>query len=120
MNFVEGVISNGHFKGKDVTVNLSTYLFRKNMNGALKATLGIRPEHVFVGDEAKRAPFSKEVVINTVEPMGSNVLCYALFNDQDFKFLVNADLGTKVNDKLTIGFDPAKASCFDKTTEERL
>ena len=120
MNFLEGVVSNGDFKGKDITVDMSNYSYAEPVNNEVKAFLGVRPEHIFVGDDAKAAPFSQEVTVNTVEPMGSDILCYALFNGQDFKFLVDADLSTKVDDKLTIGFDPAKASCFDMNTEKRL
>jgi multiple sugar transport system ATP-binding protein len=120
MNFLEGVVSNGVFKGKGITADMSNYSYKKSINQDLKAILGIRPEHIIVGDAAKSAPFSQEVTINTVEPMGEKTLCYALLNGQDFKFLVDADMDTKVDDKLFIGFDTAKASCFDKNTEERL
>lgn len=120
MNFLEGVVSNSVFKGRDITANMSKYNYKKPFNQDLKALLGVRPEHIIIGDEARSAPFSQEVTINTVEPMGAKTLCYALLNRQDFKFLVDADLNTKVDDKLFIGFDPAKASCFDKNTEERL
>jgi multiple sugar transport system ATP-binding protein len=120
MNFLEGVVVNGVFKGRDISGDMSNYSYKKPIHQDSKALLGVRPEHVFIGDDAKAAPFSKEVVINTVEPMGSNTLCYASLNGQDFKFLVNADLNTNVDDKLFIGFDPAKASCFDVDTRERL
>ncbi len=120
MNFLQGVVSNKTFKGEDITVNLANYNFRKSLKKNVPSILGVRPEHVKIGNEAKSAPFSQDVTINVVEPMGSDVLCYAAFNGQDFKFLVNAEIDTKVNHRITIGFDPAKASCFDKTTEERL
>lgn len=120
MNFLEGNISNNTFRGDEITVDLSTYDFIRDLSGNQPVILGIRPEHVLVGNEANSAVFSQEVTIDVVEPMGSDVLCYAIFNGQDFKFLVDADLHTKVGDKLTIGFDLNKASCFDKATEERL
>lgn len=120
MNFLNGVLSTDTFKGLDIAVNMSGYRFKKPITSDTKAILGIRPEHVLINAKAQNAPFFQEVIVDTVEPMGSDLLCYALFNGQDFKFLVDSDLDVNVNDKLVIGFDPAKASCFDKASEARL
>ncbi len=120
MNFLEGIVVGQTFKGRDVSIDLTNYRFKNGTKPESESFLGVRPEHVLFGEQAKAAPFCQEVTINTVEPMGSNHLCYAEFNGQDFKFLVAADLKIRVDDKLLIGFDPAKASCFGKKTEERL
>ncbi len=120
MNFLEGTVDGRTFKGRDISIDLTTYQFKNGTAPSAETLLGVRPEHIIFGEQARVAPFCREVTINTVEPMGSNHLCYAEFNGQDFKFLVDADLKTQVRDSLLIGFDPAKASCFDKRTEERL
>lgn len=120
MNFMEGSFSNKTFKGKEITVNLEDYHFKTEPQQNTQIILGVRPELILIGDEAKSASFSQEVTIDVVEPMGAEVLCYAIFNGQDFKFLVNADLNTKDGDRLLIGFNLDKASCFDKETEVRL
>ena len=76
-------------------------------------TLGIRPEHVLFGDAAKGAPFSKEVIVEVVEPMGADTLVWAMIDDLSFRFRVEGQLQLRRGEAVIIGFDPARGSMFD-------
>ena len=76
-------------------------------------TLGIRPEHVLFGEAASSAPFSREVTVEVVEPMGADTLVWAMIDDLSFRFRVEGQLQLRHGDKVTIGFDPARGSMFD-------
>ena len=61
-----------------------------------------------------------EVVIDLVEPMGADTLVYATLNGQNFRIRMDGQAAVKPKETLAIGIDPARASLFDKKTENRL
>ena len=118
MNFIEGTLTPGKkpvFTSGDLSIpmdgyNLTQTLGKAPMQGV---TLGIRPEHVLFGDASSSAPFSREVVVEVVEPMGADTLVWAMIGDLSFRFRVEGQLQLRSGDKVTIGFDPARGSMFD-------
>jgi multiple sugar transport system ATP-binding protein len=116
MNFFEGSVTDGQFVSGDMTVDLSRYDF---IDGCptTQASFGIRPEHVVVNDDA---PFSTTAHVDIVEPMGSDTLVWTKINGTSFRFRMDGQATVSTGDDLNIGFDPARASLFDKTTELRL
>ena len=123
MNFVEGRINGGAapaFAAGDVDVPLERYEFDRGGSDGTACSLGIRPEHVALGDAAAAMPFKREVGIEIVEPMGSDTLVWTRFGGADFSFRVEAEKPVRVGEKVTIGFDPGRASLFDSSSGDRL
>ena len=80
MNFLDGEVgvSGGapRFSAEGLDIPLARYTFDAPAPRPGAAVLGIRPEHVGVGDAGERLPFSTKVEIEIVEPMGSDTLVW--------------------------------------------
>jgi multiple sugar transport system ATP-binding protein len=122
MNFIEGELAGKipTFKKDKVSVPLSRYEFSNGSEQAGDVVLGIRPEHIAFGEAAKALPFSQDAEVEIVEPMGSDTLVWTKFGGQNLSFRVESEKHLTVGDRVTIGFDPARASLFDRTSEIRL
>ena len=108
------------FKAGDAAIALARYAFSGNGPKPGAVTFGIRPEHVFVDKAASDQPFTDEVEIDVVEPMGADTLVWSKLGGQEFRFRVDGQMPLKKRDRVRIGFDPARASLFDAETEMRL
>jgi multiple sugar transport system ATP-binding protein len=73
-----------------------------------------------MGAEGRARPFSHEVEIEVVEPMGANTLVWTKLESTNFAFLVDSEDRPKVGERTVIGFDPGRASLFDDATGARL
>ena len=121
MNFVEGTLNGDTFTSNDGTVMpVGAYEYIAAPTGETKVVLGIRPEHIFVGDAAAEMPFKTEVEIEIVEPMGSETLAWTKIAGLPVTFRCSADIDINAGDKITVGFDIARGSLFDAGTEARL
>jgi multiple sugar transport system ATP-binding protein len=65
-------------------------------------------------------PFQSEVTVEIVEPMGSDTLVWTKLAGQDFRFRMDGQAEVDEGDRVRIGFDPARASLFDRAAEERM
>jgi multiple sugar transport system ATP-binding protein len=122
INFLDGVVKGGAkpgFVADQISIPLSGYTAVAPLIDG-KAAFGIRPEHVVVGAAAKAQPFSQEIEIEVVEPMGSDTLVWAKLAGQEFRFRVDGQSAFYAGQKILAGFDPARASLFDAETELRL
>ncbi|NOZ31834.1 MAG: ABC transporter ATP-binding protein [Alphaproteobacteria bacterium] len=126
MNFMEGDLSG---TGSDAVIQLEGlkvpmkgYEFAEGgaVAGAGKAILGVRPEHVLVGKAAANMPVTVEIEVEIVEPMGADVVAWTQVAGKSFTFRTDSEILLKPGDKVTIGFDPARASLFDQKTGHRL
>ncbi len=119
MNFFKGEINGSAFTTNGTEIALDNYNW---MNGPASgpAWLGVRPEHVVVGDAANSMPFQGEIEVDLFEPMGSDTLIYTSFAGIDFHFRMDGQEKVADGDRLKIGFDVARASMFDVATEDRL
>ena len=123
MNFLEGTLdSQGTpaFRAGDIVVPLSRYGFDNSAEPKDRVVLGVRPEHIFHGAAASSQPFSKEVEIDVVEPMGSDTLVWGKLGSHNLSFRVESEKPLQVGERIPIGFDPARASLFDGASGERL
>jgi multiple sugar transport system ATP-binding protein len=123
MNFLKGKLTGGanpSIAVEGVDIPLTGYAFEGGAEDNPAAILGIRPEHVAVGAAADAMPFSTEVEIEIVEPMGSDTLGWTRFGDQPFTFRCDAEIDLKVGGKVKIGFDPARGSVFDVESGNRI
>ena len=84
-----------------------------------EAVLGIRPEHIGVGqDRPERQPASGRVTI--VEPMGAETILWTEFGGKPASIRVDGDSTVKPGDTVPFSFDVARASLFDAASGERL
>jgi multiple sugar transport system ATP-binding protein len=123
MNFLEGSVEANSapvFRLNDFAVPLTGYKFDSKASSSSAAALGVRPEHVIYGAAAAQQPFSREVEVEVVEPMGSDTLVWSKLGNQNFSFRVEAEKPLKVGDRINIGFDPGRASIFEGSSGRRL
>ena len=126
MNFLKGkILQDGKplFKlegGWCESPDLSNYKFQETIKAEKEVWLGIRPESVVVGGEAKNMPVNFNLEIEVFEPMGADTLVWSQIGGQEFRFMVDVNTSINVGDTLTVGFDTAHASIFDLESEERL
>jgi multiple sugar transport system ATP-binding protein len=123
MNFLTGELESGPppvFRAGDVRVPLDRYAFDKQDAAGGHCVLGVRPENVVIGADGSARAFSHEVEIEIVEPMGADTLVWTKLAGTNFAFLVDSELRLKVGERITIGFDPGRASLFDKATGVRM
>ena len=125
MNFIDGELDSGGapaFRTGEVAVPLSRYSFDSaQATAAAPVVLGVRPEHIFPGDAGAGQPFSHEVEIEIVEPMGADTLVWTKLGKQ--QLLASGSTPPRrcsVGERIPIGFDPARASLFDGASGERL
>jgi len=123
MNFLMGKLSRGKepkVTVGEVTVPVSGYQFADAQNSADSVVLGIRPEHILVGEMADSVSFSTDAEVELVEPMGSDTLAYTKIGGQAVTVRCDTELGVSTGDKIKIGFDPARGSIFESESGERL
>jgi multiple sugar transport system ATP-binding protein len=120
MNFFKGSVSNGALAVDDLNVPLTGYQFDNPAAASFEGVLGIRPEHIAVGDEARKMPFQIESEIEIVEPMGSETVGYTKIAGQTVTFRCSSDIPLAPGQKVALGFDPARGSLFDPASGNRL
>jgi multiple sugar transport system ATP-binding protein len=124
MNFLDGQLEAGpglKVVIGDATVPVDRYKFDgAGTRPAGPAVLGIRPEHIVFGEAAGAMPFAQEVVVEIVEPMGSDTLVWTKLGGRNLAFRVESERALNTGDRVTIGFDPARASLFDSATGSRI
>ena len=94
MNFLEGALDGGGtpaFRAGDIAVPLSRYGFDNGAAPADGVVLGVRPEHIVHGAAAASQPFSKEIEVEIVEPMGSDTLVWGKLGSHNLSFRVEAE-----------------------------
>ena len=88
INFLEGSLQGGgkKFVADGIEIDLSRYEFVDGGKDA-SVSLGVRPEHAMLGKAPKtKGLFEAELVIDVVEPMGSDTLVWSKLGDHDFSF----------------------------------
>ena len=124
MNFFEGELretGNSYaFKTGDHTFALNGYAFQNGPPAGGDAWFGIRPEHMVSGPEAEDAPIRLDGQVDLVEPLGSDTLARITTGERTIWVRMDGQAGIRHGDAITVGFDPARANLFDKTTENRL
>jgi len=121
MNFIDGQLSGKAITVDGTALSMERYGFEPgNESRNAKAVLGVRPEHILVGEAGASQPVTFESEIEIVEPMGSDTIAWARFGQQPFTFRADSELDLHVGQKVTLGFDPARASIFDAGSGERI
>jgi multiple sugar transport system ATP-binding protein len=118
MNFIKGELNGGTFNAGGTSIAMGNYAFAGTPAGS--AVLGVRPEHVAVGEEARKMPFQLESEIEIVEPMGSDTVAWTKLAGQSLTLRADAEIDLKPGRKILIGFDPARGSVFSADSGNRI
>ena len=118
INFLDGLLERTVFHTGGLSVDVARYGFAKQPGGP--AWFGVRPEAVLTGDAARACPVHMDATVEIVEPMGADTLVWTKVAGQDFRLRMEGQARVAHGDALHIGFDPIRASMFDKGPEERL
>jgi multiple sugar transport system ATP-binding protein len=110
MNFIEGALdAAGRFTSPSLTLDLNAHAGRGDV------VLGIRPEHILIGDAG---PFTGTVALT--EPMGNHQVVWIAVGERKLSAIVNDTRVLNLGDTVRFGVDTARLSLFDKTSEQRL
>jgi len=120
MNFLEGSIKDNVFTAGDLSIALTGYDFASGAAVDGKTTLGIRPEHVVTGELVSHSPHKVDVVVELIEPTGSDKLIDCQVAGHHFRVRMDGQAQVSVGETLQLGIDPSRASLFDAATEVRL
>jgi len=121
MNFLTGKMKGDTVVVDNEPVGIKGYAYDNDKPAdGTEVVLGVRPEHVSVGDAGKAMPVSFGLEVEIVEPMGSDTLAWSRIGSQPFAFRCDSELNVNTGAKLVVGFDPARASMFDKAEGHRL
>ena len=120
MNFLKGSLEGSSLAIENTSISLGGYQFVKQPSTRTDVVLGIRPEHVSVGDDARKMPFQVESEIEIVEPMGADTIAWTKIGGQSMTFRAASEVNLQPGQKVTIGFDPGRGSVFDAASGNRL
>ncbi len=119
MNFLGGTMEQGGLRMEGASIPLARYEF-KDPRASSEIVVGIRPEHVAIGEDARKMPFSFESDVEIVEPMGADTVAWTRVGGQPLTFRAASEVHLETGQKVLLGFDPGRASVFDARSGERL
>ncbi|MEP7456327.1 ABC transporter ATP-binding protein [Phyllobacterium sp. SB3] len=124
MNFLNGKISGtqkaSSFTAGDLTVSLATYETQEQLAIDRDVIFGFRPEHIGIADKPGVTGLSCEAVVDLDEPMGADSLVWLKVAGKPISVRVDSGRRYMPGEKVFLSFNPAMASLFDATTENRI
>jgi multiple sugar transport system ATP-binding protein len=118
MNFVAGQLrfdtGGAIFTANDFKFPLQGYEFSSAPRDGADVELGVRPEHIEVGANGR------ELAIEMVEPMGSDLLAWSKLGGAPISLRLPAETPSKAGDRVAVTISPAKVNLFDRTSGRRL
>jgi multiple sugar transport system ATP-binding protein len=118
MNFVAGTLrfdaSGAIFTANDFKLPLQGYEFLTAPVDGADVELGVRPEHIEV------APNGRELSIEMVEPMGSDLLAWSKLGGAPVSVRFPGESRSRTGDRVAVAISPAKVSLFDRASGRRL
>ena len=110
MNFIDGRIDGqGRFASASLMLDIDAAPSEREV------VLGIRPEHILIGEAA---PFEGTVAL--VEPMGNHQIVWIAAGERKLSAIVNDNRVFALGQTVRFGVDTARVSLFDKASEQRL
>lgn len=120
MNFIQGEIKDQCFTVGDHKIPLKSYQAKATLTEGQHAWVGIRPEHVVVGDAVAKADHKATITADIVEPMGADTLVWTEYAGQPFRIRLDGTFPISSGQELPIGINASTVSLFDVQSEERL
>ncbi|WP_418641498.1 ABC transporter ATP-binding protein [Vibrio chaetopteri] len=123
MNCIEGLLEVTQqaitFNSHGLLIDVTDYPFSQPPADKMNVTLGIRPEHLMVKENAVNNALVGQVEL--VEPMGSDTLVWTKFSDQHtLSHRVTSEESIAAGDQVTVNIDANNCSIFDSQTTLRL
>jgi multiple sugar transport system ATP-binding protein len=119
MNFVEGTVESGPsglaFDSLRLGLELNEYDFKSMPRRGLPAVLGIRPEHIHIGDHGNCVGS-----VHLVEPMGNHQVVWINHAGLTLAAVGHEALELQLDEPVRFHIDCSRLSLFDCSTEERL
>lgn len=112
MNFVEGRIDNGRFTAGPMGIALDGYEFADGGLPAGDVGLGLRPEHIRLGDADGPGLVGAEGQVEVVEPMGADTLLWTSIGGQPIAIRTDGESRHRVGETVRFVLDLPKASLF--------
>ncbi|MBC7684809.1 MAG: ABC transporter ATP-binding protein [Bdellovibrionales bacterium] len=110
MNFIDGQLDGqGRFASASLTFELDVGSSERGV------VLGVRPEHILIGEAA---PFAGTVAL--VEPMGNHQIVWIAVGERKLSAIVNDNRAFTLGQPVRFALDTARVSLFDKDSEQRL
>jgi len=120
MNFIQGTLeSNGagpEFVAGGRSLPLSAYPFQAEVAAGQPVTLGVRPEHLGIGETGTWPGFKVDIV----EPMGADTVIWCSDGERTVQVRTGGDRQTMPGDRLCLALDPNRISVFAADTGRRL
>ena len=130
INFMPGTLSKvsdqwlfiGDTQGsmQPLQIALDNYVFATDPKEGQRIEFGIRPEHVYLGEEATSMTLRSNFIVELIEPMGSEAVAWGTLAGHSFTVRLDSEQLPESGAEILAGFDPLKASIFDESTGERV
>jgi multiple sugar transport system ATP-binding protein len=118
MNFLAGTLrfdaSGATFTVNDFKLPLQGYEFLTAPVDGADVELGVRPEHIEI------TPNGRELSIEMVEPMGSDLLAWSKLGGAPISVRFPGESRSRTGDRVSVAISPAKVSLFDRASGRRL
>src|SRR3954452_24308838 len=117
MNFVDGRLELADgvpaFAAGERRLLLDGYKFATRPESGRPVTLGVRPEHLAIGDGAGAAGAAwPGFAVDVVEPMGADNLVWCADGRISLEVRTSAERLPRPGERLTLGLDPRRVSLF--------
>ncbi|MFZ1425374.1 MAG: ABC transporter ATP-binding protein [Geminicoccaceae bacterium] len=120
MNFIQGKLeTNGagaEFLAGGRSLPLSAYPFQTAPVAGQPVTLGVRPEHLVIGEAGNWSGFKVDIV----EPMGADTVIWCSDGERTVQVRTGGDQQAVPGDQLSLTLDPNRISVFATDTGVRL
>lgn len=120
MNFFDGHLDGSGFSTGALHMAVDGYEFAHPGPNHGPAWLGIRPEHIASGPASTACKVQLTGKAELIEPLGSDTLVRAQLGERRLWLRMDGQSRIRTGEELQLGFDPARISLFDRSTEERL
>lgn len=126
MNFIDAKLA--HVDGKlccsfaDLNLDLSNYSASSDtqLSGGRDVILGLRPEHISLGEHGPNETVLGTGTVELEEPMGADVLFWVQLGGNSIGVRTDASTPIKQGQQVSVAVDLPFASLFDKQDESRL
>ena len=124
MNFLYGQVVEEQgeqcvsFNGVDISIK--DYQSIEEIKAGTNVILGVRSEHIKIGEKEEGTVGPFEAVVEVYEPMGADSIVWILLGGKELSVRVAAGKRYTPDEKISAYFKITSASIFDAATEQRL
>ena len=124
MNFVRGKIQTEQnepvFSFAHLNIPLKDYEAKDTLPNETEVVLGVRPEHIKIGEKEDDMVGAFEAVVELDEPMGAENIVWVTLGGEQFSIKAPAGKRYPSGETIPLWMKIASSSLFDATTDQRL